>query len=451
MKLREGLQIRKGEVVSLVGAGGKTTAMYRLASELAGQGWRVITTTTTKIRPPSPTEVEVLVIERDSAQALRCVAQALRCGGVVALAAERLERENKLKGIPTGLVTQLAGLADAIIVEADGARGRSLKAPASYEPVVPAKTTLLLPVVGIDVVGSRLGDEMVHRPKLVSALTGLECGERIGTSILSKLLVHEHGALKNAPVHSRVVPLINKVHHMPELEAARQVAADIKGHTRLARVLIGAAADEDPILECWRHVSAVVLAAGASKRLGSPKQLLDIAGSSMIEHVLRALRITSVDEIIVVLGHEAAQIVRHVPAWCRVVYNASWEEGIASSMRTGLAAVHPRAEAVIFILADQPNVGSQAVERILQAYYGSTKPIVAPVHQGQRGNPVLFDRSLFPALETLQGDVGGRQVMARFEKRILTVEMPSAEVFFDIDTAADYHLFRSKGEVQRET
>lgn len=450
MHLWEALQVRKGEVVSFVGAGGKTTAMYRLASELAGQGWRVITTTTTKIRPPSPKEVEVLVVERDSAQALCCVAEALQSGGVVALAAERLERESKLRGIPTGLVTQLARLADAIIIEADGARGRSLKAPASYEPVVPTDTTLLVPVVGIDAVGSRLGEKMVHRPELVSELTGLACGERIGTSIVSKLLVHERGALKSAPAHSRVVPLINKVHHVAELEAARQIAADIKGHARLARVLVGAAADEDPIRECWRRVSAVVLAAGASKRLGSPKQLLDIAGSRMIEHVLRALKVTSVEEIIVVLGHEAAQIARYVPAWCRVVYNTNWEEGIASSMRAGLAALDHRAEAVIFILADQPNVGSQAVERILQAYYGSTKPIVVPVHQGQRGNPVLFDRCLFPALETLQGDVGGRQVMARFAGQILAVEMPSAEAFFDIDTAEDYHLFRSEGEVQRD-
>jgi molybdenum cofactor cytidylyltransferase len=432
----------------LVGAGGKTTAMYRLARELTGQGWRVIATTTTKIRPPSLAQAQVLVIEHDSAQALHYVAEALQHGGVVALAAERLERENKLRGIQPGLVTQLAGLAEAIIVEADGARGRSLKAPASYEPVVPADTTLLVPVVGIDVVGSSLDEEMVHRPQLVSELTGVACGGRIGTSIVSKLLVHERGALKSVPAHSRVVPLINKVHHAAELEAARQIAADIKGHTRLARVVIGAVADQDPILECWRRVSAVVLAAGASKRLGSPKQLLDIAGSKMIERVLRALRGTSVDEIIVVLGYAAAQIARYVPAWCRVVQNANWEEGIASSIRTGLAAVDRRAEAAMFILADQPNVGSQAMERILHAYYGSSKPIVVPVYQGRRGNPVLFDRCLFPALETLQGDVGGRQVLARFVGKTLAVEMPSAEVFFDIDTAEDYDLFRSKGEVQ---
>ncbi len=443
------MQVRKGEVVSFVGAGGKTTAMYRLARELAGQGWQVIATTTTKIRPPSLAEADVLVVERDSAQALRSVAEALQHGGVVALAAERLERENKLRGIQPGLVTQLAGLAEAIVVEADGARGRSLKAPASYEPVVPADTTLLVPVVGIDVVGSSLGEETVHRPKLVSELTGLGCGEPIEPSVVSKLLIHESGALKGAPAHSRVLPLINKVHDMAELAAARQIAADIKGHARLSRVLIGAVADKDPITECWRRVSAVVLAAGASKRLGFPKQLLDIGGSKMIEHVLRALRVTSVDEIMVVLGHEAAQVARYVPTWCEVVYNANWEEGIASSMRAGLGAMDRRAEAAIFILADQPNVGSQAIERILQAYYGTSRPIVVPAYQGQRGNPVLFDRCLFPVLETLQGDVGGRQVLARSVGQTLTVEMPSAEVFFDIDTAEDYHLFRSKGGEQR--
>jgi molybdenum cofactor cytidylyltransferase len=448
MQLREALQVGKGEVVSLVGAGGKTTTMYRLASELADQGWRVIATTTTKIRPPSPAEAQVLVVERDSARALRSVAEALRHGGVVALAAERLEPENKLRGIQPALVTQLAGIAEAIIVEADGARGRSLKVPASYEPVIPQDTTLLVPVVGIDAVGSRLSEEMVHRPKLVSELTGLPWGEPIGTSIVSTLLVHERGALKGTPSHARVVPLINKVHSAAQLEAAHQIAADIKGDARLARVLIGAVVDKDPILECWRHVSAVVLAAGASKRLGSPKQLLDIAGAKMIEHVLRAVESTSVDEVIVVLGHEAAQIARFIPAWCRVLHNPNWEEGIASSIRTGLGAVDRRAKAAIFVLADQPSIGSEAIERILQAYYGSTKPIVVPIYRGRRGSPVLFDRLLFPVLETLQGDVGGRQVLDRFVGRMLTVEMSSAEVFFDIDTVEDYHLFQSKGGIQ---
>ena len=194
-------------------------------------------------------------------------------------------------------------------------------------------------------------------------------------------------------------------------------------------------------MECWRRVSAVVLAAGASTRFGLPKQLLPVAGTTMIEHILNIVVATQVDEVVVVLGHSATQVAKHIPPGCRTVLNKDWEAGISSSIRAGLAAIDHQAEAALFVLADQPQVTSAAIERILQAYYGSTKPIVAPVYHGQRGTPVLFDRRLFPALKALRGDVGGREVMARLADEIATVEMESPEMFLDIDTAADYHRF----------
>ena len=449
MYLWEALQVRKGEVVSFVGAGGKTTAMYCLGRELADQGWRVITTTTTMIRPPSPDQTRALIVNSDPVRAMHEADKALRRENLITLASQRLEAEDKLKGIEPHLVAALAKLADAVIIEADGARGRSLKAPAAYEPVVPFETTLLVPVVGIDAIGRRLTEETVHRPQLITELTGVARGEMIGASVLAELLVHEQGALKGAPAHSRVAPLINKVHDEVTLATARQVAGQIKGNDALVRVLIGAVANRPPIIECWRRVSAVVLAAGAAKRFGSPKQLLDVAGRTMIEHVLHSVKATSVDDVVVVLGHNAAEIAQCLPTWCRTVLNEDWETGISSSIRVGLKVVESNAEAALFILADQPCVGSEEIERILQGYYGSMKPIVVPVYQGQRGNPVLFDRRLFPALEETQGDVGGRQVMARFPEQVLAVEMRSPDMFLDIDTPTDYEeLWRRDGGIE---
>jgi len=465
MRLMEALQIRKGEIVSFVGAGGKTTAMYRLGRELADQGWRVVTTTTTMIRPPSLEQTEALIVESDPARALRLIGEALIHSSLITLAARRLVADNKLKGIQAGLVGALAELADAVIVEADGARGLSLKAPAAHEPVLPPETTLLVPVVGIDAVGCRLSEETVHRPNLVAALTGQTHGELISAVTLARLLVHPQGGLKGAPASARVAPLINKVHDEPTLAAAREVARSVKGHAALDRVLIGAVAAGVPVVECWRRVSAIVLAAGASQRFGRPKQLLAVGGTTMIEHVLRTVRETSVDDVVVVLGHLAAQMTKYVPASCRTVLNKDWDAGISSSIRVGLQAIERRvapstgrssaaahrwpgtAQAALFVLADQPRLKSEDIEAILQAYYGTTKPIVIPVYQGQRGNPVLFDRRLFPALERLRGDVGGRDVVARFPDQVLDVQVPSRGIFSDIDTADDYERFL--GENQR--
>jgi len=441
MQLWEALQVHKGEVISFVGAGGKTTAMYRLGRELAGQGWHVVTTTTTMIRPPSLTQTGELIVTDNPTQALHLVAEALRRKHLITLASQRLEAENKLKGIAPDLVAALVNLADVVIIEADGARGLSLKAPAAHEPMAPAETSLFIPVVGIDVVGRQLTKEVVHRPELVAGLTGLTHGGMISAAVVASLLVHQQGALKGAPDHARVIPLINKVHDKMTLVTARQIAGQVKGNSLLDRVLIGAVASDDPIIECWRRVSAVVLAAGASKRFGLSKQLLPVAGTTMIEHILDAVIATSVDEVVVVLGYSASQIAEHIPPGCRAALNKDWETGISSSIRVGLEAIDPHAEAVLFVLADQPFVTSGALERILQAYYGSTKPIVAPVYQGQRGTPVLFDQRFFSALRALCGDVGGREVMARFANEVLDVEMQSPEMFLDIDTPTDYEKF----------
>lgn len=441
MLLCQALQVRKGEIIAFVGAGGKTTAMYRLGHELADRGWRVITTTTTMIRPPSREQTPALIMESDGEAATFLAKDALRSRNLVTVAAERLEAGGKLKGVEPGVIASLAQVADAVIVEADGAKGLSLKAPASYEPVIPAATTLLIPVVGIDAVGRRLAADAVHRPQLVSALTGLQCGQLIDISTVATLLVHEQGGLKGAPTNALVMPLINKVHDPAALARAREVAGRIKSTPALDRVLVGAVAADDPILECWRRVSAVVLAAGASTRLGRPKQLLPVAETTMIAHVLQALRNTSVHEVVVVLGHVAEQIAQYIPPWCRIVVNTEWRAGISSSIRAGLEAVDDAASSALFVPVDQPRLTSTQIEHILRAHYKSTEPIVVPVYGGQRGTPALFSRSLFPFLKALEGDVGGRQLIERFPDHVQAVQMPSSDVLLDIDTPVDYEDF----------
>ena len=448
MRLREALQARRGEVISFVGAGGKTTAMYCLGRELACESWRVITTTTTRIRPPSAAQTEALVLESDPARALCLVEEALRAGTPVTLCTQRLEAETKLEGIPCSLAAALVRLADAVIIEADGARGRSLKAPAAHEPVVPSETTLFVPVVGIDAVGRRLTRHVAHRPELVAEVTGVARGEVISASVLADLLVHTQGGLKGAPIHARVMPLINKVEDEVALASARQIAARVKANSSVGRVLIGAVRAVDPVVECWRRVSAIVLAAGASKRFGAPKQLLPVGGTTMIERVLNAVMASCVDEVVVVLGHAAAQVAQCVPSGCRTVLNENWESGLSTSMQAGLQAIDPAAEAAILVQADQPSVTGEAIDRILHTYYGSTKAIVVPVYHGRRGTPVLFDRRLFSALREVRGDVGGREVLARLADEVCRVEMSSPDVFVDIDTLVDYERYLERGGLE---
>ena len=439
MRLWEALNVHRGETVSFVGGGGKTTAMFRLGRELAGLGWRVITTTTTMIAPPELRPGEELVLASDQAQAERQTQLAWDRSKLITLATGRLSAAEKLTGIPPCWVPRLASLADTVLIEADGARMRPFKAPAAHEPVVPDTTSLLIPVVGIDAVGRLLSEETVHRPELVAELTGTPLGAKVTTDTVTRLLTHPRGGLKNSPANARVLPLINKVAIAATFDEASTIASAVLRHPAVERVLIGSVADADPVYECWRRVSAVVLAAGGSRRMGGIKQLMPVAGTPMIERVFRALAGTAVAEVIVVLGSCAGEIAPHIPPHCRTVMNPDWPSGLSTSLKAGLAELSPRSQAVLFLLADQPLVTSAMLERVLHAYYRSTLAIVAPRFRGQRGTPVLFDRRIFAALERVSGDSGGREVINAMPQQVQWVDMETPEPLVDIDTPEDYH------------
>ena len=156
MTLSEALDIKPGEVISLVGCGGKTTLMFALARELATSGSCVITTTT-KIFERLPSQTPLLLLEVDAEEMIGLLLQNMDKYRHITLASERLA-SGKLNGISPDLVVRLAEVnrVSYIIVEADGAAHKSLKAPTPTEPVIPYNTSLVIPIVGIDAVGCRL-------------------------------------------------------------------------------------------------------------------------------------------------------------------------------------------------------------------------------------------------------------------------------------------------------
>jgi molybdenum cofactor cytidylyltransferase len=442
MRLKRALGIERGEVMSLVGAGGKTTTMFRLADELASDGWKVITTTTTMIW--SETRCGHTILESDAGRLLEKVAAALTEQSRITVASEFNEAQGKLIGIEPSIVDALIALpqVDAVIVEADGAKGRSLKAPADHEPLVPLSTSLLVPVAAIDAVGRPLDESTVHRPEIVTSLSGSPPGQMISPELMSIVLLHPQGGLKNAPQRSRIAPLINKV-SASNIDAARRVAGLLLDETRVARVVLSAVADEDPVKEVWGRVAAVVLAAGGSSRFGSPKQLLPWGNKTLLQHVVDRVLGSSVDQVVAVLGHEAeltATLMRDRAL--QVVVNEDWARGQSGSLRAGLQALPQMYDACLFVLADQPNITPQLIDSLLARYRRTLAPIVAPVHRGRRGNPVLFARSLFPELLDMRGDQGGRQVLKRHEQDVETVEVQDPSLFLDIDTVENYEEAR---------
>ena len=190
-------------------------------------------------------------------------------------------------------------------------------------------------------------------------------------------------------------------------------------------------------------ISGVILAAGRSSRLGRPKQLLPLGGLPLLAHVLRSAAASRLDEVVLVLGHEAAAIASAVGEWGqRIVVNPDYAAGQSTSLRIGLSAIDPRAEAVLFLLGDQPEVGPEVIDTLLAAYRETGGPIVQAEYSGQPGNPVLFARILFPELARVTGDEGARAVVQARPGEVVPVPA-GAQPPRDVDTEADYAALRA--------
>jgi molybdenum cofactor cytidylyltransferase len=191
--------------------------------------------------------------------------------------------------------------------------------------------------------------------------------------------------------------------------------------------------------ETTPQVAAIVLAAGGSTRMGQPKQLLPIGGQPMVRRVTAAACATELAQVVVVVGAQAdavRQALAGLPV--DVVFNGSWAEGMSTSVQAGLSALASGIQAVLIILADQPGLTPDLLNTLITHYHATRAAIVAPLYQGQRGNPVLFDRSLFGELLTARGDQGGRMLILRHERDVERVEVDDPSVLLDVDTRQDY-------------
>jgi len=199
-------------------------------------------------------------------------------------------------------------------------------------------------------------------------------------------------------------------------------------------------------LEQPSPVAAVILAAGGSTRMGQLKQLLPLGGRPMVRHVAEAVCRAGLAQVVVVVGAHAdavSQALASLPV--ELVVNEAWAEGMSTSMRAGLRVVRPEIQAVLLVLADQPALTPDLVRTLVARYQATGALIVAPFYQGQRGNPVLFDRTLFAELLAVEGDRGGRLLIMSHQEQVERVEIDDPAVIMDIDTRHDYEAIEPKG------
>ena len=192
--------------------------------------------------------------------------------------------------------------------------------------------------------------------------------------------------------------------------------------------------------ESGRHIAAVILAAGQSRRMGQNKLLLDLNGRPLLCHVIDQALALDFSEIVVVAGHQAGDIRAAIgDRPVRIVLAPDYADGMSASLKAGIDNLKPETDAAMILLGDMPQVSAPLLRRMVAAYNPiEGRTIVLPVHEGKRGNPVLWDRRFFPEMRQLAGDVGARHLIGEHAEQVAEIAVDDRSVLRDIDTPEAY-------------
>ena len=253
--IHDALDLHGGGVISIVGAGGKTSLMFALAQSLIAAGETVLTTTTTKIFFPPPACSPKVVISPSVPDLLAQAPDLLARHHHITAGRGFLPQANKLTGYS---VQEMAALFSStvfkwIIAEADGAARRPLKAPADHEPVIPDCSRWLFAVVGLDAIGCPLAEETVFRSAIYTDITGLKPGAPVDPASVAAALLHKHGIMKSCPETTRRYVFLNKADTPRRLKAGEAVAKVLmkKGTGAIHRIFIGCTRPRPLILKTY--------------------------------------------------------------------------------------------------------------------------------------------------------------------------------------------------------
>ncbi|MDY6861687.1 MAG: nucleotidyltransferase family protein [Thermodesulfobacteriota bacterium] len=191
-------------------------------------------------------------------------------------------------------------------------------------------------------------------------------------------------------------------------------------------------------------ISAIILAAGESKRMGRPKQLLSLGNQTVIQRVVDNFVNSKVDEVIVVLGFCWKEIefsIQNKPI--KTVLNKAYSNGMSSSIRKGLSSLSRESDAFFIALGDQPLIKKDLINMLIEKFENSKKGIIVPVFKGRRGHPVLFSSRYKKDFNILKGDEGGKRILYSNNEDILEAEVETETVLFDMDEKKDYEYIKS--------
>ncbi|MGB9641419.1 MAG: selenium cofactor biosynthesis protein YqeC [Anaerolineales bacterium] len=446
LSLLTALRLNQAVQLALVGAGGKTHAMFQLAYELASQFNYVLVTTSTHLGRDQVNQADHhFVLNPQENFPFHTVLDK----GIICISGAWDDSSERWQGLTLNQLAQLSQFAHQesipLLIEADGSRQLPIKAPAEHEPLIPTFVDTVIVIAGLNGLHQPLGHEWVHRPQIYADLSGLKLGDPLTTPSLATVLCHPQGGLKNIPPHSRKICLLTHADDIQSQAESRHLSQLLRRCYATIVVVSALHHASSNLTECGFYqviaiheaTAGIVLAAGASQRFGKPKQLLQWKGETLVHHAARVALEASLDPVIVVCGSESELVqnaVADLPV--KIVFNPDWQAGQSTSIQAGLKALPAHVGAAVFLLADQPHVSPSVLRLLVDDHSHNLASIIGPLVDGQRANPVLFDRRTFGALLELQGDIGGRALFSRYPPRWLPWHDKRLRI--DIDTPDAY-------------
>ena len=191
-------------------------------------------------------------------------------------------------------------------------------------------------------------------------------------------------------------------------------------------------------------ISAILLAAGQSKRMVNENKLLkEYKDLPLIKHAIKNILNSSIDELIIVLGHQKESVEKNIEMneKIKLFYNISFKNGIASSIKVGISKLHKRSDAFFISLGDMPNVNNNIYNELINAKLKNKyKEIYAPYYEGKQVNPVLFSINMKQKLQEIEGDIGAKKIIADNKKKVFKMIIKEKEVIRDFNTVNDFKL-----------
>jgi molybdenum cofactor cytidylyltransferase len=443
MELIQALRLQQIDgipIVAFAGAGGKTTAMFQCARELMSP---VLITSTSHLGANQLDMADRHFFADDAV--LDRLEENLPNGITLITGLLTLDKSRTL-GVKEKQLNRIHAISEKwgipLLIEADGSRKLPIKAPAEHEPPIPELANMVVVMVGLSVIGKPLTDEWVFRSELFADITGLKPGENITLKAITRAMIRPDGGLKNIPLNARCFALLNQA-DTPELQSqAAMLGSELL--SKYSSVIVSSLSVKNSthqpktqIHAVYQPIAAVILAAGGSRRYGSPKQLLDWHGKPLVWHAAHKALMSGMNPVVVVCGRdmvEIGKVLSDLPV--ELVENPNWQEGQGTSVKLGTQAVRSRCGGIIFMLADQPQTPILLLHALLDTHARKLSPIIGPMIDGQRANPVLFDQVTFKDLSTLSGEIGGRKLFSKYG--VDWIPWHDHTALLDVDTLEDY-------------